>query len=98
MVPLAGRLGGGAAKAVNGPLDRLSPPGEAVAWVETLLSMNLQPTEHLAYCLVLLAQRTGDRAGDVPDDIREQIARWLAQLPHGDRFQELLINAESSLD
>ncbi len=88
----------GSRKAVSGPLDRLISPGEAVAWVETLLAMNLQPTEHLAYCLVLLAQRTGDRVRDVPDDTREQILRWLAQLPNADRFRELLMNAESSLD
>jgi hypothetical protein len=85
-------------KAVSGPLDRLVSPGEAVVWVERLLSMDLQPTENLAYCLVLLAQRTGDRARDVPDNTREQIVRWLAPLPHGDRFRELLMNAESSLD
>jgi hypothetical protein len=88
----------GSRKAVNGPLDRLVPPAEAVAWLQTLLSLDLQPTEHLAYCLVLLAQRTGDRARDVPEEIREQILRWLAQLPDTDRFRELLMNAESSFD
>jgi hypothetical protein len=87
----------GSRKAVYGPLDRLVPASEAVVWLETLLSLDLEPTEHVAYCLVLLAQYTGDRARDVPEDAREQVAHWLTHLSNAARFRELLLNPERSL-
>ncbi|MDQ5851298.1 MAG: hypothetical protein M3380_04360, partial [Chloroflexota bacterium] len=59
--------------------------------------MNLEPSEHIAHCLVLLAQHTGDRGRDVPDKTREQVAGWLGRLPDPERFRELLLNPESSL-
>jgi molecular chaperone DnaK (HSP70) len=88
----------GSRKTIYGPLDRLVPPSEAVVWLETLLALDLEPTQHVAYCLVLLAQRTGDRARDISEETRDQVVRWLAQLPDAERFQELLMNHESSLD
>jgi hypothetical protein len=77
--------------------DRVIPGLEAAAWVETLAGMNLEPSEHIAHCLVLLAQYTGDRGRDIPDTMREQVADWLARLPDPERFRELLLNPESIL-
>jgi hypothetical protein len=87
----------GSRRPIYGPVDRLLPPSEAIAWLETLWSLGLKPTEHAAYCLVLLTQYTGDRARDIPEEVRERVADWLAQLPHAERFRELLLNPQSSL-
>jgi molecular chaperone DnaK (HSP70) len=87
----------GSRTTIYGTLDRVVPSTEAAAWLQTLLSLDLQPTENVAYCLVLLAQRTGDRTRDVPDDLRDAVARWLARLPDAERFRDLLMNPESSL-
>ncbi len=91
-----GRLGN--RTAIYGSLDRLIPPSEAEAWLRTLLALDLGPTENVAYCLVLLAQYTGDRARDVADGVREQVARWLQRLPDGARLLELLTNPDRDLE
>ncbi|PLS79593.1 MAG: hypothetical protein CYG59_12445, partial [Chloroflexi bacterium] len=91
-----GRLGN--RTAIYGSLDRLIPPSEAEAWLQTLLALDLGPTENVAYCLVLLAQYTGDRARDVADGVREQVARWLQRLPDGARLLELLTNPDRDLE
>ncbi len=87
----------GSRRPIYGSLDRLIPSAEAAAWLARLFALNLEPTENAAYCLVLLAQYTGDRARDVPEEVREQVAHWLRQLPDPERFRELLLNPESSL-
>ncbi len=87
----------GSRKPVYGSLDRVVPSAEAANWLDTLMSLRLEPTENLAYCLVLLAQYTGDRVRDVPGDVRDEVARWLAHLPDPERFRALLMNAENSL-
>ena len=50
----------------------------------------------MAHTLVQLARSTGDRARDLPEGDRKQVAKWLEQLPQHDRFQELLSNPESA--
>jgi len=87
----------GSRKPVYGSLDRLIPSAEAAAWLEQLLARDLQPTEHVAYCVVLLAQRTGDRTRDVPEAAQERVARWLTGATDADRLRELLLNPESDL-
>ncbi|HZB95219.1 MAG TPA: hypothetical protein VE268_04590, partial [Herpetosiphonaceae bacterium] len=87
----------GSRRPVYGSLDRVVPSVEAALWLETLLKLRLEPTENVGHCLVLLAQYTGDRSRDVPEAIRDQVARWLGQLPDPERFRELLLNPESSL-
>lgn len=87
----------GSRQPVYGSLDRVVPSTEAVAWLDALMALELERSDHVAYCLVLLAQYTGDRARDVAEDARERVARWLVQLPDAERFQELLGNPESSL-
>ena len=91
-----GRLGN--RTALYGSLDRLIPADEAAAWLEAILAMQLPPTENLGYCLVLLAQYTGDRARDVPEALREQVARALRELPNAGRLVEWLSDPERHLE
>jgi hypothetical protein len=90
-----GRLG--SRKLMYATADRVISSTEAAAWIQTIATINLERTEHAAHCLVQLAQRTGDRGRDVPEDVRDQVARWLTRLPDPERFVELLLNPESSL-
>ena len=88
----------GSRRPVYGSLDRVVPAAEAAAWLDVLLSLQLEASDHVAYCLVLLAQRTGDRARDVADETRARVAGWLERQAGSGRFAELLTNPESRLD
>ncbi len=85
----------GARTAMYGPLDRLVPADDAAAWVEGLLALNLARRESVGRVLVHLANRTGDRARDVPEPVRAAVAQWLEPLTHAAHLQELLADAES---
>ena len=87
----------GSRRLVYGPLDRVIASDEAAEWIDKLLALDLEPSENAAYCLVLLAQRTGDRARDVPEDARERVAAWLQNVPDAERLHELLISPDSDL-
>jgi hypothetical protein len=88
------RLGG--RKTIYGSLDEVIPSAEAAAWVETLLSRDLDRQEGVAHALVNLARYTGDRARDVPDMLRNRVLAWLADLPEGEHFQDRLMNPDSA--
>lgn len=88
----------GARIPIYGPLDRLIASTEAATWLEKLLKLNLEPTNSAANALVLLARFTDDRSRDIPDELRERIAAWLAQRTDGAHFQELLVNPVSTMD
>jgi len=80
-----------------GPLNQVVPSREASAWVNTILSMNLEPADALAHALVQLARRTGDRERDLPQSERDRVSQWLEQLPNGKRFIEVLTHPETTL-
>ena len=86
----------GARTAIYGPLDRLMPSAEAAAWVENLIALNLPKNDNIARVLVHLAQYTGDRARDVPEETRKQVLRWLEALARADHYRDLLLNPESN--
>jgi len=85
----------GARTAMYGPLDRLVPATEAAAWVEGLLTLPLETRESVGRVLVHLANRTGDRGRDLPEEVRAQVAAWLKPLKNADHLQELLADANS---
>jgi hypothetical protein len=85
----------GSRTTIYGPVDRLIPNTEAAAWLQTLLALPLEPTDAVARALIQLARVTGDRGRDVPAELREQVLAWLAQAPHAQRLQEVLLNPES---
>ena len=84
----------GSRRLVYGPLDRVVPSDEAVEWIDKLLALGLERNENAAYCLVLLAQRTGDRARDVPDETRERVCCLVAWGAGCRAINDLLVNAE----
>lgn len=85
----------GARTAMYGPLDRLIPAVEAATWVEGLLALPLDRRENVGRVLVHLANRTGDRGRDVPEEVRDQVAQWVEPLKNGAHLQELLADAAS---
>jgi hypothetical protein len=87
----------GARIPVYGPLDRVISPDEGAKWVKRLLVLNLSHSASTATALVLLARRTGDRARDLPEEVREQIARWIQQMRDPERFLEILTDPHSTL-
>jgi hypothetical protein len=78
-----------------GPLNCVVPQEEAAQWVRTLLALNLEGGDALAHALVHLAQRTGDRARDVADGVRDEVGAWLNRHVQGARLQDLLEDPES---
>jgi molecular chaperone DnaK (HSP70) len=85
----------GARTPLYGPLDRLIPPSEAAAWLQTLLALKLERTEYVARALIGLAQVTGDRSRDLPDEVRAPLLEWLAALPQAERLRQLLLDPAS---
>ncbi|GLI32586.1 Hsp70 family protein [Desulforhabdus amnigena] len=90
-----GRLG--ARIPFYGPLDLVVPSGEASLWLNTLLSLDLEPTEALAQALLQLGRRTGDRERDLPQEDRDRLAQWLDPLPQSERYREVLSNPDIAL-
>lgn len=87
----------GARTAIYGPLDRLVSPAVAASWIDRLLLLDPAPSDSVAQALVLLARETGDRARDVPEAQQAAVAKWLEQLPHHERWLELLQDPARSL-
>ena len=88
----------GARTPIYGPLDRLIASSEAAAWLEKLLKLNIEPTNSAANALVLLARFTDDRSRDIPEEVRDRVAAWLAQRTDNAHFQALLVNPVSTMD
>ncbi|NLI83554.1 MAG: hsp70 family protein [Deltaproteobacteria bacterium] len=80
-----------------GPLDRVIPRQEATAWIQTLLSLNIDPSDSLASSVVQLGRMTGDRERDLPPEAHQRIVHWLETLPGGARFVEILTRPEATL-
>lgn len=85
----------GARTAMYGPLDRLVPAADATAWVEGLLALKLEKRESIGRVLIHLANYTGDRGRDVPEEVRAQVSSWLETLKNHAHLQDLLANADS---
>ena len=86
----------GARRPMYGPIDRVVAPESAANWADTLLAAQPAPSERTARALVLLTERTGDRARDVDDAVRARVDAWLGQLEHAERFRDLLNNPDSA--
>ncbi len=69
-----GRLG--ARVPLYGPLNTLLPAGNVEAWIERLVRLP-GPDEEVAFALVQLTRRTGDRFRDVSDVACESAVGWL---------------------
>ncbi|HUY33671.1 MAG TPA: Hsp70 family protein [Pirellulales bacterium] len=82
-----GRLG--ARVPMYGPLNTVVPADDAARWLQTLRELGL-PDESVAFCLVQLARRTGDRHRDLPDKLREQVLAWLDRVETPPHYRQLV--------
>lgn len=85
----------GARTTMYGPLDRIVGAEEAAKWVKQLLTLELPMRENVGRVLVHMANYTGDRGRDLPEDIRQQVDEWLSFLKQGAHLRELLADANS---
>jgi len=89
-----GRLGGRVP--LYGPIDRLVPTQVAAGWLKRLLKLKLKRGEAV-FAYVQLARLTGDRARDVPEDLRVQAHAHLRRIeaePRSLRPLEEVVRAE----
>ena len=71
----------GAREPLHAPLDGVLPPKVVSKWVRRLLLVRWPKGFRPDYALLHLARFTGDRARDLPEDLREEVAERLARLP-----------------
>ena len=82
-----GRLG--ARVPVYGPLNDLVPIETVEQWIGRLMDLPSND-EKIAFALVQLARRTGDRYRDISDTLRESVLRWLADHEAPPHFADLV--------
>ena len=88
----------GARQPAYGPLDKVLPRAEAEAWIHKLLDNGLAPTPAAGHALVHLAQLTGDRTRDIPEDARNRVVTWLGGLSDPDHYIGLLLDPTRNLE
>ncbi|HEY0839575.1 MAG TPA: Hsp70 family protein [Vulgatibacter sp.] len=71
-----GRLG--ARRPFYGSAHDVVPPDVAVSWTRHLLQLDWKKADGASFAAAQLARRTGDRARDLPDELREEVAARLA--------------------
>jgi hypothetical protein len=83
----------GARAPVYGPINCVVPAATAAGWAERLVAADWPRPESYAFALAQVARATGDRARDLPPDLRERVARRLETTPHGARAARLVREA-----
>ena len=83
-----GRLG--ARAPLYGPADTVISPSVAAAWIDRVLALPWTVPEKMAFPAAQLGRRTGDRARDVDDAVRERLAARLRSVPGGERTARLV--------
>ena len=81
----------------HGPLDKVVSVREVSTWLNKLLSNNPETSNALAHALVQMARSTGDRGRDLADADKDNILKWLDNVPNGEQYKELINNPESAL-
>ncbi len=82
-----GRLG--SRQPAYGPLNTALPIGQVQSWIELLIAID--PSEPgLPLTIVQLARKTGDRYRDLPEEIRDRAANFLATKSAPDHLVTLL--------
>jgi molecular chaperone DnaK (HSP70) len=80
----------GARVPLYGPLNAVVPVGHVKAWLPPLLAGEWPEPDKVAFPLAQLGRRTGDRARDLDDATRAQLADAVRALPGGERAVVLL--------
>jgi hypothetical protein len=76
----------GARELLYGPVDRVIPAKEVVAWIETLLSRKWRDPRPIAAAIAQLARKTGDRTRDLDPADLEPVIAWMTQDPHREQL------------
>lgn len=63
-----------------GPLNCVVPAPTVAAWIPPLLEVAWPEPEKAAFPIAQLGRRTGDRARDISDELRERLARYLESM------------------
>jgi len=80
----------GARAPLYGPLNALVPASKIKEWLGVLLAWDWPEPEKAAFPLAQLGRRTGDRARDLDDATRTQLAAAVRAMPGGDRAAVLV--------
>jgi molecular chaperone DnaK (HSP70) len=80
----------GARVPLYGPLNAVVPASKVKEWLGALLAWDWPEPEKVAFPLAQLGRRTGDRARDLDDTIRTQLAGVVRAMPGGDRAAVLV--------
>jgi hypothetical protein len=80
----------GARVPLYGPLNAVIPPGRVADWLAQLCAWDWPEPEKAAFPLAQLGRRTADRARDLDDAARTQLAATVRAMPGGDRAAVLV--------
>jgi molecular chaperone DnaK (HSP70) len=70
----------GARELLYGPADRVIPPQETAAWIETLLAQNWGDPKPVVSALVQMARKTGDRTRDFEPLLIDRMLDWMTSV------------------
>ena len=70
----------GARESLYGSAHTVVPPETAAEWLQAVLALDWKAVEPAAFAAAQLARLTGDRARDLPPELRDEVARRLAAM------------------
>ncbi|HET6612842.1 MAG TPA: hypothetical protein VFG83_12670, partial [Kofleriaceae bacterium] len=75
---------------IYGPLNAVVAPSHVERWLSALLAVDWPDPDKAAFPMAQLGRKTGDRARDIADDLREKLAARLRDIPGGARAAVLV--------
>jgi hypothetical protein len=73
-----------------GPLNAVVPADRANKWLRTVLDMEWPEPEKAAFPMAQMGRRTGDRARDIDEGLRSELATRLRETQGGERTARLV--------
>jgi molecular chaperone DnaK (HSP70) len=83
-----GRIG--ARAPLYGPVNAVVPPARAGEWMTAVLAMDWPDPDKAAFPMAQIGRRTGDRARDLDDPLRAELAARLRGAAGGERLARLV--------
>jgi hypothetical protein len=80
----------GAREMLYGSADRVIPAGEAMAWINALMSSRDKNSKARVRAVIQMARKTGDRLRDLEDEAVGNIRQWILDQPEKDSNIRLL--------
>jgi len=85
----------GAREPLYGPVDAVVPAKTAEKWLRRLLPLKWPKDFRPEFAFLHLARFTGDRARDVPEELREEVAARVERLARGKSLAESLFRVKA---